>query len=257
MMEPTRLSESERERFERHLRLPEVGAEGQARLKTSRVLVVGAGGLGSPALMYLAAAGIGRIGIADPDRVEIGNLHRQVIHGMSSLGERKVESARRRLLENNPDCVIDTYPERLTEDNAAIIAAPYEVVLDGTDNLEARRLINQICIRQKKPMVYGSAQRWEGQVCVFDARHGACYECAFYKVDQEKTVSPVSSGVLGPLPGLIGVWQALETIKILLGKGAPLYGRLQILDGLSGSIEEINIPRNIDCPACGKIKPAD
>jgi adenylyltransferase/sulfurtransferase len=169
---------------------------------------------------------------------------------MSGLGERKVESARRRLLENNPDCSIDTYPERLTEDNAATIIALYEVVLDGSDNLETRRLINKICIRQGKPMVYGSAVRFEGQVGVFDARSGSCYQCAFPQASSAAVPSPAQAGVLGPLPGIIGSMEALETLKILLGAGEPLLGRLLIFDGLRMDFQEIRIPKNPRCPDC-------
>jgi adenylyltransferase/sulfurtransferase len=247
---PLPLSESDLLRFDRQLRLPEVGAEGQARLKHAKVAVIGAGGLGSSALLYLAAAGIGRIGIADPDRVEIGNLHRQVIHGMSALGERKVESARRRLLENNPDTVIDRYPDGLTDANAGRIIQPYELVLDATDNLETRSLINRVCVQQAKPMIYGSALRWEGQFCVFDALHGACYQCAFTNATPDKIVSPKEAGVLGPVPGIIGLLQTLEVIKILLGKGEMMYGRLVLFDGLTGKFEEIHIPKNPKCPVC-------
>jgi molybdopterin/thiamine biosynthesis adenylyltransferase len=246
------LSESDRTRFERQLKLPELGEAGQARLKAAGVLVIGAGGLGSPALIYLAAAGIGRLGIVDSDKVELGNLHRQILHGVAAIGEWKVDSARRRLLENNPETSIQTFPERFAADNAGRLAQAYDILLDASDNLETRRLINRICVEQGKPMIFGSAVRWEGQVSVFDARFGPCYECVFANADPSKIVPPAAAGVIGPLPGVIGVLEALEAIKIVTGAGDPLVGRLKTLDGLTGSMEEIRIPRKPDCPVCAK-----
>ncbi len=249
---PPHLTESDRLRFDRQLRLPEVGVEGQVRLRESRVLVVGAGGLGSAALLYLAAVGVGRIGITDSDRVEIGNLHRQILHSMPALDDWKVESARRRLLENNPDTSIDPYPERLTDANAERIVQPYELVLDATDNLETRRLINRICVRQGKPMIYGSASRWEGQLSVFDARHGPCYQCVFGDPPDEVIPSPAKEGIIGMIPGIIGGLQALEAVKILLGKGEILYTRLVLFDGLACRFEEIRSTKNPHCPICSQ-----
>jgi sulfur-carrier protein adenylyltransferase/sulfurtransferase len=244
------LSDDDRIRFERQIKLPEAGEAGQARLRLAGALVVGAGGLGSAVLLYLAAAGVGRIGIVDSDRVEPGNLHRQVIHGMSSLGEWKTESARRRLLENNPATNVQTFAERFTDATAEALSLAYDIVVDASDNLETRRSINRVCVRLGKPMVYGSAVRWEGQVGVFDARYGACYECAFHAADAAKITPPAAAGVMGPVPGIIGTLEALEAVKILLGAGSPMYGRLLVFDGLSGVVEEIRIPRKADCPVC-------
>jgi molybdopterin/thiamine biosynthesis adenylyltransferase len=246
------ITAEERIRFSRQLRLPEVGAGGQERLNAASVLVVGAGGLGSAALLYLAAAGVGRIGIVDPDKVELDNLHRQIIHGTSSLGALKTESARRRLADLAPQAHIDLYPETFSESNAETLARPYRILLDATDNLAARKWINRTCVRQQKPMVYGSVLRFEGQASVFDARGGPCYRCVFPDLPDSGAIeSPAEAGVFGPLPGIIGTLQALETLKILLGIGKPLVGRLLIFDGLSGAFEEINIQKNPRCPECG------
>jgi adenylyltransferase/sulfurtransferase len=246
------LTNEDRIRFSRQLRLPEVGVEGQIRLKQASVLVIGAGGLGSSALLYLAAAGVGRIGIVDPDKVEFDNLHRQIIHGTSTLGELKTESARRRLSDLAPQVQIDTYPQLLSESNAEGLARPYRILLDATDNLATRKLINRVCIRQQKPMVFGSVLRFEGQVSVFDAQRGPCYRCIFPDLPDPAAIeSPSEAGVFGPLPGIIGTLQALETLKILLGAGEPLIGRLLIFDGLSGKFEEIRTRKNPFCPECG------
>jgi adenylyltransferase/sulfurtransferase len=248
------LSESDRIRYDRQLRLPEVGVAGQDRLKRSGVLVIGAGGLGSAALLYLASSGVGRLGIVDPDKVELGNLARQVVHGVASLGQPKVESARRRLLENSPDIAIDTFAEAFLEQNGSHIADPYEILVDATDNLESRRLINRICIAQGKPMVYGSAQRFEGQVGVFDAKQGACYRCAFPELPPPGSLpSPAETGVFGPIPGIIGILEALETMKILLEIGEPLYGKMLILDCIGGQFREIRVRKQPNCPDCSSI----
>jgi molybdopterin/thiamine biosynthesis adenylyltransferase len=246
------LTDDDRIRFARQICLPEIGAEGQTRLNSASVLVVGAGGLGSAAAIYLAAAGVGRIGIIDPDKVELGNLHRQIIHGMSSLGSLKTESARRRLADLAPGTQVDAFPEAFSESNAEARARPYAIVLDATDNLDARRLINRICIRQQKPMVFGSVLRFEGQASVFDARLGPCYRCVFPDLTDSGAVeSPAAAGVFGPLPGIIGTLQALESLKLLLGLGDALIGRLLIFDGLSGKFEEVRIRKNPACPECG------
>jgi sulfur-carrier protein adenylyltransferase/sulfurtransferase len=246
------LTDEDRIRFSRQLRLPEVGVEGQIRLKQAGVLVVGAGGLGSSALLYLAAAGVGRLGIVDPDKVELDNLHRQVIHGTSTLGELKTESARRRLSDLAPQVQIDTYPQSFSESNAEGLARTYHILLDATDNLAARKLINRVCIRQQKPMVFGSVLRFEGQVSVFDAHRGPCYRCIFPDLPDSGAIeSPSEAGVFGPLPGIIGTLQALETLKLLLGIGEPLIGRLLTFDGLGGKFEEIRVRKNPRCPECG------
>jgi molybdopterin/thiamine biosynthesis adenylyltransferase len=247
-----RLTPEDRLRFARHLRLPEIGIAGQARLRRASVLVVGAGGLGSSVLLHLAASGVGRIGIVDPDKVTLDNLHRQILHGMATLGMAKVESARRRLTDVNPQTALDLYPKSFSESNAEDLAQPYLLVVDGSDNLATRRLINRTCIREKKPMVFGSAQRFEGQVGVFDARRGPCYRCVFPDLaDSGAIESPEEAGVFGPLPAIIGTLQALEAMKLLLGIGEPLHGRLLVFDGLSGKFDEIRIRKNPHCPACG------
>ena len=245
------ITDEDRHRFARQIILPEIGTEGQARLNQASVLVVGAGGLGSSALLYLAAAGVGRIGIVDPDKVELDNLHRQVIHGTSTLGELKTESARWRLSDLAPQAQIDTYPQSFSELNAEGLARPYQILLDATDNLAARKLINRVCIRQQQPMVFGSVLRFEGQVSVFDAHRGPCYRCIFPDLPDSGAIeSPSEAGVFGPLPGIIGSLQALETLKILLGAGEPLIGRLLIFDGLFGRFEQVNLHKNPRCPEC-------
>jgi molybdopterin/thiamine biosynthesis adenylyltransferase len=247
------LSPDDAARFSRHLLLPEIGEAGQAALRSASVLVVGAGGLGSSALLHLTASGIGRIGIVDPDRVQLDNLHRQIIHGMPALGTAKVESARRRLAETDPRTVVDAYPAAFSESNAEEIAGRYRLIVDGSDNLETRLLINRVCLRQAKPMVYGSAQRFEGQISVFDARRGPCYRCVFPGPQEPGTIeSSAETGVLGPLPGIIGTMQALEAIIILLPIGEPLIGRLLVFDGLSTQFEEIRTRKNPRCPECGR-----
>jgi sulfur-carrier protein adenylyltransferase/sulfurtransferase len=246
------LTDEDRRRFERQIRMPEIGAAGQARLKSASVLVVGAGGLGSAALLYLAAAGVGRIGIVDPDTVELGNLHRQIIHGTATLGAPKTESARRRLADLAPQTQIDAYPVSFSESNAETLARPYRIVLDATDNLAARKVINRVCVQQQKPMVFGSVLRFEGQASVFDAQRGPCYRCVFPDLpDSGVMESPAEAGVFGPVPGIIGTLQALETLKLLLGIGEPLIGRLLLFDGLSGKFEEVVIRKNPSCPECG------
>jgi molybdopterin/thiamine biosynthesis adenylyltransferase len=246
------LSPEERSRFARPLRLPEVGEAGQVRLRAASVLVVGAGGLGSSALLHLAASGVGRIGIVDPDTVTLGNLHRQVLHGMPSVGLPKVQSARRRLAEINPQTVFDLHPMTLDEANAGELACPYRIIVDGSDNLAARKVINRTCIHQGKPMVYGSAQRFEGQMAVFDARRGPCYRCIFPSPsDPQATESPSETGVFGPLPGIIGTLQALAVMKIILGIGDSPYDRLLVFDGLAGEFRSIKVRKNPLCPECG------
>ncbi len=248
------LTDEDRVRFARQICMPEIGAEGQARLKGAGVLIVGAGGLGSAAAIYLAAAGVGRIGIIDPDKVELGNLHRQIIHGTSSLGLLKTESARRRLADLAPGTQVDTFPEAFSESNGEARARPYSIVLDATDNLDTRRVINRVCIRQRKPMVFGSVLRFEGQTSVFDARLGPCYRCVFPDLTDSGAVeSPAAAGVFGPMPGIIGTLQALEAMKLLLGLGEPLIGRLLIFDGLSGKFEEIRVRKNAHCQECSPI----
>ena len=246
------LSPEDRIRFARPLRLPEVGEAGQARLRAASVLVVGAGGLGSSALLHLAASGIGRIGIADPDTVSLDNLHRQILHGMQSVGLPKVESARRRLAEIDPETALDLHRVTFNGTNALDLARSYQIIVDGSDNFTAREAINRACIRQGKPMVYGSAQRFEGQIGVFDARRGPCYRCIFTAPSDPNAIeSPADTGVFGPLPGIVGTLQALAAMKIILGVGDSPYDRLLTFDGLSGEFRSIRMRKNPRCPECG------
>ena len=214
-------------RYSRHLLIPEVGLDGQRKLKAASVLVIGTGGLGSPVSLYLAAAGVGRIGLVDYDVVDASNLQRQVIHGTSGIGTLKVESARRRMLDLNPDIQVEIFNEPFTSQNAMQIAEPYDLIIDGTDNFPTRYLTNDLCVLTGKPNVYGSIYRFDGQVSVFDARRGPCYRCLFPEPPPPGLVpSCAEGGVLGVLPGTIGTLQATEAIKLLLGIGEPLIGKL-------------------------------
>jgi sulfur-carrier protein adenylyltransferase/sulfurtransferase len=247
------LGREEIERYSRHLIMPEVGMVGQRRMKAASVLLVGAGGLGSPLALYLAAAGIGRIGIVDFDVVDVTNLQRQVIHGTSDVGRSKLDSARDRIHEVNPHVEVVGHEVRLTSENAMEILAPYDVVVDGTDNFPTRYLTNDACVLLGKPNVYGSIFRFEGQVSVFDARRGPCYRCLFREPPPPGMVpSCAEGGVLGVLPGVIGSLQALETIKLILGKGEPLIGRLLLFDALGMEWRTLTLRRNPDCPVCGE-----
>lgn len=245
------LSHEEILRYSRHLLMPEVGLDGQKRLKDSSVLVIGTGGLGSPVLMYLAAAGVGRIGIVDYDVVDFTNLQRQVIHGTGSLGGRKVESAHQRIRDINPSISIDLYDEPFTSENAFRISEPYELIIDGTDNFPTRYLVNDVCVLSGKPNVYGSIFRFEGQVSVFWAEKGPCYRCLFPEPPPPGIVpSCAEGGVFGVLPGTIGTLQATEALKILLDIGKPLVGRLMLFDALSMSFEELRLKKNPNCRIC-------
>ena len=247
------LSDDELQRYSRHLILPEVGLEGQRRLKASSVLLVGAGGLGSPLALYLAAAGVGRIGIVDFDIVDASNLQRQVLHGTASIGTPKLASARARLLDLNPLVRVDTYETHLTSGNALEILAQYDVVADGTDNFPTRYLVNDACVLLGKPNVYGSIFRFEGQASVFDARTGPCYRCLYPDPPPPGLVpSCAEGGVLGVLPGVIGVIQGIETLKLLLGIGEPLIGRLLVFDALAMSFRELRLRKDPQCPLCGE-----
>jgi molybdopterin/thiamine biosynthesis adenylyltransferase/rhodanese-related sulfurtransferase/molybdopterin converting factor small subunit len=246
------LSKQETARYARHLVMPEVGLEGQRRLKQSSVLLVGAGGLGSPAALYLAAAGVGRIGIVDYDVVDESNLQRQVLHDTTWLGKPKLESARARLSALNPHIVVETHAAALTRDNALALLAGYDVVVDGTDNFETRYLSNDACYLLKKPNVYGSIFRFEGQASVFWPDRGPCYRCLYPEPPPPGLVpSCAEGGVLGVLPGVVGGIQATEALKILLGAGEPLVGRLLLYDALGMRFEELTLRRNPDCPLCG------
>ena len=246
------LSQEELLRYSRHLILPEVGLDGQRRLKGSSVLVVGAGGLGSPLALYLAAAGVGRIGLVDFDRVDESNLQRQILYGTSSVGHPKLEAARARLADLNPGVHVELYPHRLTSENALGIISRYDVVVDGTDNFPTRYLVNDACTLLGKPNVYGSIFRFEGQASVFDARVGPCYRCLYPDPPPPGLVpSCAEGGVLGVLPGVIGVLQGVETLKLLLGVGDPLIGRLLLFDALALSFRELTLRKDPDCALCG------
>lgn len=246
------LSHEEILRYSRHLLIPEVGLEGQRKLKKASVLIIGTGGLGSPVGLYLAAAGIGRIGLVDYDVVDSSNLQRQVIHGTAGIGTLKVESARRRMLDLNPGIQVDVYNEPFTSANAIRIAQDYDVLIDGTDNFPTRYLINDVCVLTGKVNVYGSIYRFDGQVSVFDARVGPCYRCLFPEPPPPGLVpSCAEGGVLGVLPGTIGTLQATEALKVILGIGEPLVGRLLLYNALDMTFEFVKLRKNPRCKICG------
>lgn len=249
-------SKDELDRYARHIILSEVGAAGQQRLKDARVLVVGAGGLGSPALIYLAAAGVGTLGVVDDDRVEPSNLQRQILYGSGDLGRSKADAARARLLEVNPLITVEPFAERLHAENAERLVAGFDLVLDGSDNFYTRYLVNDACVRQDKPLVYGAISRFEGQLSVLHARAGAgfgpCYRCLFPEPPPPGTVpNCAEAGVLGLLPGVIGTMMAAEAVKLILGVGQPLVGRLLHYDALEATTFSVRFARNPACPACG------
>ncbi len=247
------LSHEEILRYSRHLLIPEVGLEGQRKLKAASILVIGTGGLGSPIALYLAAAGVGRIGLVDFDVVEYSNLQRQVIHGSATLGKLKVESARDRMLDLNPGIQVDVYNEALTSANAMRIAGSYDVIIDGSDNFPTRYLSNDVCVLLGKPNVYGSIYRFEGQASVFYAREGPCYRCLFPEPPPPGMVPTCAEGgVLGILPGTIGTIQATEALKLVLGIGEPLIGKLLIYNALDMSFEYVKLRKNLQCKICGE-----
>lgn len=246
------LSRDEILRYSRHLLIPEVGLEGQRKLKNSSALIIGTGGLGSPVSLYLAAAGIGRIGLVDYDVVDSSNLQRQVIHGTSTIGKLKVESARAKLLDLNPDIQIDIYNEPYTSENALRIAKDYDIILDGTDNFPTRYLTNDVAVFLGKPNVYASIYRFDGQVSVFYAKEGPCYRCLFPEPPPPGLVpSCAEGGVLGVLPGTIGTLQATEALKVLLGIGEPLIGKLLLYNALDMSFDFVKLKKNPNCRVCG------
>ena len=252
--ESSELSIEEKQRYARHLTIPDVGSEGQKKLKAARVLCIGAGGLGSPVTMYLAAAGIGHIGIVDFDVVDFSNLQRQLLHGTEDVGKKKIESAVERLRSINPEVMVETYDTRLSAENAAEIAELYDLIIDGTDNFETRYLSNDLSVLTGKPNVYGSIFRFEGQVSVF-APHlgGPCYRCLFPTPPEPGQVpSCAEGGVLGVLPGIVGCLQANEAIKLILGTGDPLIGRLVHFDALAFRFREIRLRRDPECAICGE-----
>jgi adenylyltransferase/sulfurtransferase len=246
------LTTNETLRYSRHLLIPEIGLQGQRRLKGSSALVIGTGGLGSPVSMYLAAAGVGQIGLVDYDRVEFSNLQRQVVHGTSTLNQLKVESARNRLLDINPDIKVTAYNEPFTSENAMRIAESYDVVVDGTDNFPTRYLSNDVCVMLGIPNVYGAIYRFDGQASVFDARSGPCYRCIFPTPPPPGMVPTCAEGgVLGVLPGTIGTIQATEAVKLLLGIGVILSGRLLLYNALDLTFETVQLRKNPKCVVCG------
>jgi len=246
------LSQQEIGRYSRHLIMPEVGMEGQKRLKSSRILLIGAGGLGSPLGLYLAAAGVGRLGLVDFDLVDFSNLQRQVLHGTADVGRPKLASARDRIQAINPEVQLDLYETRLTSANALSIFEPYDVIIDGTDNFPTRYLVNDACVLLKKPNVYGSIFRFDGQASVFYPPHGPCYRCLYPEPPPPGEVpSCAEGGVLGILPGLVGCIQATEAVKLILGNGSPLIGRLLLYDALQMRFQEFKVRRNPKCPVCG------
>lgn len=245
------LSHEEISRYSRHLIMPEVGIEGQRKLKAANILLIGTGGLGSPSALYLAAAGIGRMGLVDYDIVDESNLQRQIIHGQSTLGISKLDSAEKRILDLNPFIQLDKYNVPLTSENAVELFESYDVIIDGTDNFPTRYLVNDACVKLGKPNVYGSIFRFEGQLSVFYAQEGPCYRCMFPEPPPPGLVpSCAEGGVLGILPGTIGTMQATEAIKIILGIGEPMIGRMLLYDALEMSFSTIKVRKNPDCPVC-------
>jgi adenylyltransferase/sulfurtransferase len=232
--------------------MPEMGIDGQRRLKAASILLIGTGGLGSPLALYLAAAGIGRIGLVDYDVVDESNLQRQIVHGQSTVGKPKIESAAARIRDLNPNVQLDLYEVPLTSDNALEIMAPYDVIIDGTDNFPTRYLVNDACVKLGKPNVYASVLRFEGQLSVFYAKEGPCYRCMFPEPPPPGLVpSCAEGGVLGVLPGVIGTMQATEAIKLITGMGEPMVGRMLLYDALDMSFTTVRVRKNPNCPVCG------
>ena len=251
-MARSELSPRERQRYSRHILLPDVGEAGQRTLKAARVLCVGAGGLGSPALLYLAAAGVGTIGIVDFDAVDVTNLQRQIVHDTASVGHSKVESARARIAALNPDVRVATFNAKFSAANARALLDGFDVVVDGTDNFPARYLVNDACVLYGKPNVWGSIFRFEGQAAVFAARGGPCYRCLHPEPPPSDLIpNCAEAGVLGVLPGLIGTIQATEALKLILGIGEPLVGKLLVVDALKMRFRQLTLAKDPDCPICG------
>jgi sulfur-carrier protein adenylyltransferase/sulfurtransferase len=250
--ETATLTNEEIQRYSRHLIMPEVGMEGQQKLKAARVLCVGTGGLGSPMALYLAAAGVGTLGIVDFDVVDVTNLQRQIIHSTADIGRKKLDSAEEKLRAINPYINIRKFETRLSSENALDIFRDFDIIADGTDNFPTRYLVNDACVLTGKPNVYGSIFRFEGQASVFATEEGPCYRCLYPEPPPPGLVpSCAEGGVLGILPGLVGVMQATEVIKLILGAGDPLIGRLLLIDALGMKFRELKLRKNPDCPACG------
>ena len=249
---PATLSNDEILRYSRHLIMPEVGMDGQTRLKAAKVLCIGAGGLGSPLALYLAAAGVGTLGVVDFDVVDFTNLQRQIIHSTADVGRKKLDSAAEKIKAINPYVQVRPFETRLTSANALELFRQFDIVVDGTDNFPTRYLVNDACVLTGKPNVYGSIFRFEGQVSVFATEEGPCYRCLYPEPPPPGLVpSCAEGGVLGILPGLVGVMQATEAIKLILGKGEPLIGRLLLVDALGMKFRELKLRKNPDCPVCG------
>jgi adenylyltransferase/sulfurtransferase len=251
-LKQVQLSPNEVARYSRHLIMPEVGMEGQKRLKAASLLLIGAGGLGSPLGLYLAAAGVGRLGLVDFDVVDFSNLQRQVLHGTPDVGRPKLISAKEKLQAINPEVKVDLYETRITSANALELMRPYDIIIDGTDNFPTRYLVNDACVLLHKPNVYGSIFRFDGQASVFAPPQGPCYRCLYPEPPPPGEVpSCAEGGVLGILPGLIGCIQATEAVKLILGNGTPLIGRLLLYDALAMKFQEFKVRRNPKCPMCG------
>ena len=249
---PLSLSNQEVERYSRHLIMPEVGMDGQLKLKAASVLCIGAGGLGSPVAMYLAAAGVGRLGLVDFDVVDYSNLQRQIIHGTPDVGRSKLESARDTLVAINPEVAIDLHETALSSSNAFDVLGDYDIVVDGTDNFPTRYLVNDACVLLRKPNVFGSIFRFEGQASVFATKQGPCYRCLYPEPPPPGLVpSCAEGGVLGILPGVVGTIQATETVKLIIGVGEPLINRFMIYDALRMKFRELELRRDPECPVCG------
>lgn len=253
---PPSLSDEELKRYARQLMLPEVGTKGQIQLKSAKVLIVGVGGLGSPSATYLAAAGVGCLGLADFDVVDHSNLQRQILHGTADVGMPKLQSAELAIRQLNPNVRVIAHEGRLTSTTVRSIIEPYDIVVDGSDNFPTRYLLNDACTLARKPYVYGSIFRFEGQVSVFDARRGPCYRCLYPQPPAPDLIPPsAESGVMGIVPGIIGLIQATETIKLILGTGNPLIGRLLLLDALGMRFREVGVAKNPECESCGTTLP--
>lgn len=247
------LTDQELKRYSRHLVIPDVGIEGQHKLKAAKVLIVGAGGLGSPIGMYLAAAGVGKLGIIDYDTVNISNLQRQVIYSIDDVGKKKTDAMKHKLQKINPDIEIEAYDVKLSSENALVIIKEYDVIADGSDNFATRYLVNDACAILGKPDVYGSILRFEGQVTVFDSKKGPCYRCLYPEPPVPGSIPTCEeAGVLGVLPGIIGSMQANEVIKYIIGKGELLVGRLMMFDALKMTFKEITLKKDKNCPVCGE-----
>ena len=251
-VQPKMLTDVQKQRYSRHLLIPEVGLEGQQKLLDAKVLLIGAGGLGSPAALYLAAAGVGTLGIVDDDEVDLTNLQRQVIHNSERVGEPKVESARQTIALLNPDVEVKPYRTRLNADNVLDLIRDYDVIVDGADNFPTRYLLNDAAVRERKPVVHASILGFDGQLTVFKPYAGPCYRC-LYPQPPPADLAPScgANGVLGVLPGVMGLLQANETIKLIIGKGEPLVGRLLLFEALSTEFTQLRVRRDADCPVCG------